>query len=366
MDTRGMDQMAVWDRYRARFAHAMLVEQDPTKDWHLRDFAVARNIFTFWGLPDADVRRLLRESGPATTVYGWGSDEQHSVMLASEGGGGSVASDWSTNLSAFAKLPVAPPTRPLAPPPAPPRAGERVVAFVMSDGDNLCFVGGNFCDDHGYFGSPQRGTFSMSWEMAPSMTDLYSRGLRWLYHAASAGPARDDFVMGPSGAVYCFPSHVPDRADCARRTAASAVRTGMRIVSVLNDGGGMEQTDELLDQAAIDGVLYKDWAPYNARHGAVHWHHGKPCVSYRYLLWEGMAGQDPAGVAAAIATQPSAPATDADSYALINVHAWSWRTLGGPMEAVRKTIDLLPPKTRVVTARELIEMMGRELGGPHR
>jgi hypothetical protein len=98
----------------------------------------------------------------------------------------------------------------------------------------------------------------------------------------------------------------------------------------------------------------------------VHWHHGKPCVSYRYLLWEGMAGQDPAGVAAAIAAQPSAPGTDPDSYALINVHAWSWRALGGPMEAVKQTIDLLPPKTRVVTARELIGMMGRELGGERR
>jgi hypothetical protein len=365
-DARGMDQLAVWDRYRERFARGMLVEQDPAKEWHLRDFAVARSAFTFWGLPDADVRRLLRESGPATTVFGWGPDERRAVTLASEAGGGCIASDWSANLSALAKLPVALPPRPLPPPPAPPAAGERIVAFVMSDGDNLCFVGGTFADDHGFFGSPRRGAFSMTWEMAPCMAELHSRGLRWFYRAASAGPAWDDFVMGPSGAVYCFPSRVPDRGDLARRTAACAAASGLGIVSLLDDGGGMEQADELLDQPAIDGVLYKGWVPYNARHGAVHWHHGKPCVSYRYLLWEGMAGQDPAGVAAAIAAQPSAPGTDPDSYALINVHAWSWRALGGPMEAVKQTIDLLPPKTRVVTARELIGMMGRELGGERR
>lgn len=38
--------------------------------------------------------------------------------------------------------------------------------------------------------------------------------------------------------------------------------------------------------ASIQGVLYKDYAPYNRGRGAVYWHQGKPSVSYRYLLWE--------------------------------------------------------------------------------
>ena len=232
----------------------------------------------------------------------------------------------------------------------------------MSDGDNLCFVGGTFADDLAYYASPHRGSFNMTWEMAPRMAELDSRGLRWFYHAASHGPTYDDFVIGPSGDAYFFPSHHPDRAAAARRTALWAQRSGMDIVSLLNDGGGMEQADELLDQPGIAAVLYKDWAPYNARHGAVRWHAGKPCLAYRYLLWEGMPGQDPAGVAAAIAALPSDPAHDADSYALINVHAWSWRSIGGPMEAVHRTINLLPPGARVVTAHELIELMTRQLG----
>ena len=353
--------MAVWDQYRGRFGRGLLVEQDPAKDLTLRDFAVARHAFVFWQLPDEAVLRLLRESGPGTTVFGWGSDEQRSVALASRGGGDYLAADWSMDLSALARLPVAIPPRPAAPPPADAVAGERIVAFVMSDGDNLCFVGGDFVDHPAYYGSPHRGTFAMTWEMAPRLAELDSRGLRWLYRMASHGPAWDDFVMGPSGAAYCFPDLMPDRAGFAKRTAAWVPRCGMDVVSLLNVGGDLGQAADLLAQPQIAGVLYKDWAPYNARHGAVAWYHGKPCVAYRSLLWEGMPGQDPEGVAATVAALPAAPATDPDSYALVNVHAWSWRSSGGAMAAVKRTIGLLPPRTRVVTAHDFIALMTRHL-----
>jgi len=112
------------------------------------------------------------------------------------------------------------------------------------------------------------------------------------------------------------------------------------------------------------GVLYKDYAPYNARRGEIFWHDGKPCVSYRYLLWEPKLANSPERVATAIAEQPASPSTDPDSYALINVHAWSYKDIGGPMEAVRQTIDLLPPGTRVVTAEEFIILLRNNFGSP--
>ena len=65
-------------------------------------------------------------------------------------------------------------------------------------------------------------------------------------------------------------------------------------------------------------------------------------------------------MADSIARMPQAP--DANSYALINVHAWSYKDLGGPMEAVRQTIDRLPPGTRVVTAEQLIILLRNAFG----
>ena len=64
-------------------------------------------------------------------------------------------------------------------------------------------------------------------------------------------------------------------------------------------------------------------------------------------------------MADAVAHMPAAPDKDPASYALVNVHAWSFGDIGGPMEAVKRTIDALPPGTRVVTAGDLLTLMRR-------
>ena len=64
----------------------------------------------------------------------------------------------------------------------------------------------------------------------------------------------------------------------------------------------MEETRALLEQPEVDGVLYKDYAPYNKQKGAIYWHAGKPCVSYRFLLWEPRPDRSPEGVARAVAS----------------------------------------------------------------
>ena len=119
--------------------------------------------------------------------------------------------------------------------------------------------------------------------------------------------------------------------------------------------------------ASIQGVLYKDYAPYNRGRGAVYWHQGKPSVSYRYLLWEqkdrsGGLRPDwlPAGVAEAVERQASGAEAGSEAYALINVHAWSFRDSGGPMGAIGRTIEALPPRVRVVTATEFFELIAGE------
>ena len=38
---------------------------------------------------------------------------------------------------------------------------------------------------------------------------------------------------------------------------------------------------------------HEDHSPYNAKDGRLFWHDGKPCVSYRYLLWESKRANAP-------------------------------------------------------------------------
>ena len=80
-------------------------------------------------------------------------------------------------------------------------------------------------------------------------------------------------------------------------------------------------------------------------------------MSYRFLLWEPKPENSPEGVAAAVAKLPSEPLTNLESYALVNVHAWSFGKSGGPMEAVKRTIDLLPTGTRVFTAEQFVTLV---------
>ena len=46
-----------------------------------------------------------------------------------------------------------------------------------------------------------------------------------------------------------------------------------------------------------------------------------------------------------------------EAFSVIQVHAWSFRSQGGPMEAIHDTIRRLPPRTRVVTAPDLIDLI---------
>jgi hypothetical protein len=117
----------------------------------------------------------------------------------------------------------------------------------------------------------------------------------------------------------------------------------------------LEETIPLLDRPDVKAVLYKDFNPYDGKHGALIWHKGKPCISFKFDLRE--TRQPPAKIAEEVAKMPASPRTDEGSYALITVLAWGYRDNGGPMEAVRRTIELLPENTRVVTANQLVQLM---------
>jgi acyl-CoA-binding protein len=135
------------------------------------------------------------------------------------------------------------------------------------------------------------------------------------------------------------------------------------VVGVINvNQGSLTDVNELLDEPEVDAVLYKDYSPYHGRHGAISWHNGKPCLSYKFSLWENMKGASPQELADQIAKLPADPTSDAGSYALITVHAWSFGNIGGPLTAIKQTIDLLPPGTRVVTAPELVGWLKRYIG----
>lgn len=362
-DVRKYDERTAYMEFKDLFGRGMVVEQTEEKNAHLRDFAVQRNAFTYYRMDPVTTVKVIQEMGPSAFVYGWGGDEHQWVQNLSKAGGLGIAADWSLNLSALSQMPSPISARPHHYP-DPAQDGQRIVAFVMTDGDNIQWMGGGFATDKGFWANQHRGEFNMTWEMAPVFADVAPRVLDYFYRTAKRGDFIDDFVTGPSGAGYSYPNDLPDRAAFAAKTAEYLRKTDMSVVTMLNSGGSMAQANEMLDRPEVLGVLYKDYSPYNLENGAITWHNGKPCISYRFLLWEPQQSGSPEALAQAIGQMPAKPLTDPQSYALINVHAWSWQDIGGPMEAVKRTIDLLPSGTRVVTAEELVILLRNNFGTP--
>jgi hypothetical protein len=351
-DSAGGEERDVFTRYRDRFARGVLVEQSPGKPGHLRDFAVARRAFTFFATDPAFRTEVARALGPQALVYGWGDDEHRWVSGLSRANATGVPADWSLNLSALQKLPAGRLRRPRRPE-LKAQDGVRTIAFVMSDGDNIQWLCGNFVGNRRYWDSPLRGTFPMTWEVSPLLAEVAPRVLQHLYATAKE---TDAFIAGPGAPGYTFPHLQPDPAALARQAAPLFRRADLAVASVLNvNEGHLRETAPLLSLREVEGVIYKAYSPYHRHRGEIYWHAGKPCVSYRFVLWEGLMG--PEELAREVARMPAAPRTDPNSFALVNVHAWSYGEIGGPLEAVRRAIDLLPPGTRVVTADQVIALL---------
>ncbi len=359
-DARTETDEKVFARYGDRFARGVAVEQDNSKMGNLRDFAVAHRAFTFWTEDSAFRTRVVKSLGPDTLVWGWGRDEMGWITDVSRGGGTGVPADWCSNVSALEKLPAGPIARPRRPA-ITAKPGTRVVAFVMSDGDNVQWMCGNFVENASFWASPLRGTFPMTWEVSPLLAAYAPRVLARIYSTASP---TDGIVSGAGGPGYTYPHVQPDRVRLAAATGSALRASDLSVVSVLNlNDGNMGESVPMLRLPGVEGAIYKDYAPYNRSGGAIVWSGGKPSISYRFLLWEGRVGPDQ--LAAAVAKMPAdAPDSEA-SYALVQVHAWSFSKVGGPLEAVRQAIAAFGPETQVVTADQLIRLMVRQFGPKH-
>lgn len=356
-DVRGMDDKACYEKYKQLFKHGTLINQNFGAPSHLRDFGVARHSFIFGEVDEPFRVKVCSELGPQAIAYGWGREEDW-VGQVSKGNATAVAADWSIDLSVLETLPA----KKLKCPASPPIKAEdnvNYVAFVMSDGDNVQFMCGGFCTDSKFWGSPLRGKFPMSWEISCMLAEVAPRILEYIYDTATPN---DGITAGPGLPGYTYVHYQPDKVATAKQASHYLKLADMDVVGTINKNvGTMEEAIPLLDRPEITGILYKDFNPYNRRKGAMIWHDGKPCLSYKFDLRPNI--DTPESVAAEVAKMPAKPLSDEKSYALVNVLAWAKWDFGGPMESVQKTIDLLPKNTRVVTANQLIALMRDNLGG---
>lgn len=357
LSKRGIPQLSLSGHSSAP-SRLIAVEQPTDKSGFLRDYAIKHRARCFWSKDSADRAKNLEGLEKTPLVFGWGPDEYEWICDISKVGGSGIAADWCSNLSAMESLGGKIRGLPKTSKEKDPVKGERVVAFVLSDGDNIQWLTGGMPLEEAYFANKNRGTFKMTWEVSPILAELAPRVLDYFY--AKATPM--DGFIGAGVPGYSYPHLLPDRKAQALQARPYIRKSGLRVVGLLNtNDGDLSDVKDILEMPEVDAVLYKDYAPYHRRNGAVFWHKGKPCISYRYSLWEGMAGASPKELAEKISGLPDDPQNDIGSYALITVHAWSFGKMGGPINAIKQTIELLPKGTRVVTAPELAGWMRKYL-----
>ena len=130
--------------------------------------------------------------------------------------------------------------------------------------------------------------------------------------------------------------------------------------------------DPSLELAYITAVprmgFYMDYSNYAGMKGKMRFANGKPIVSARYQLWNGMPGCSPEEVAAAVNALPADP-KNPDSYVFVIVHAWSglngsgeFTQGGNTMAAVERLVEQLDENTRLVSPAQFMERITENCG----
>jgi hypothetical protein len=355
-DVRGRDTawaIATFNNSGSGFVYSdrITVIQEPSKTTgFLADYAIATGALPWWE-DDMDaplVRQVLGALQPGYAAVGWGPDEKATVAAVSEAGGSVIPADWALNLDVLSAYELASFTPP-PPPPAPlpdPLPAQHTVTFLMSDGDNVQFMLGDYAVSERFWASPDRGAAALGWTFAPGLAELAPAALTWYYEtAARAGVAnrtrntdgRDVFVAGVSGVGYFYPDVVAEAADGARKLDALVASThemmgkaGTRLLNVLAEGNGLPPpgvAEALLDHEGVDALFWYPYDNYAGLRGVITWPlPGKPLVGGTFNLWgDGSdcgAFCNNAQTVARLLAAPRDP-TRAAGYTLIPVHVWT-------------------------------------------
>jgi hypothetical protein len=345
MDVSDKTEQWAYSNYKSSFSTTVAAELNPEISYHLRDYATLTNAFTFYDGVSSWRRKVLADLSPGATLMGYGNSESDMIKQASEQGVTSIPSDVAPNLAALSSVRGADLAQ--KPLPAVPTQKKHYVSFVISDGDNVAY---NLWSMKEYRDSPDRGFSDIGYGISPSLVDLAPSAMAKYYREALRGATNEDFIAGPSGTGYTYPSRMPS-ADLDRYVTRMNQYLGaadLSIVEILEDQNVFNRGDlwsKYLRQPNADALFY--FGP--DAHGGINWFAGKPVIAQRDVLWQGLT--DEQQLIDNINARPADP-TSADGYTLVLVHVWT-----KDLSAVKTVVQGLNPNVEVVTPTELVQLI---------
>jgi hypothetical protein len=358
LDVRDKDDRWVFENYWARLRHDVAVEQRADIAERLRDYVTMAGTLAFFD-GNSDFRaEVVGALDDDATVIGWGdasNGEDKFIGPNSDAGVKALPADHARNLSVLSGIREdrleqrgGGGGRALEPQP-----DAHYVSFLITDGDNIQWMLGDFPTDKRWFGSPLRGQVDLGWGISPSLIDLAPSVMRWFYDKST----KDRWVVGPSGGGYMYPSRYPAAA-LEKHTASLARAMGRADLSVAQiiDFNSFENTrlwSSYLKRPEIDGLIYLEYSRYDRRKGKVVWSEDKPVISARTMLWDGLDGADEASVTAELNAATRNPRSTA-GYSIVVWHAWS-----KSVDSVMSVVNGLAPHVKVVPPETLVRMVGK-------
>ena len=247
---------------------------DPGAFCGLRSFLVATRAFVYWldssqYLPAEFGDGVLSERGLMQQLYqsfagraihlGWFINEPSGVALTSQAAIPVLASDYFTNLEVWTALQT--PVQPALLQGVEVTAASSIdlknkiyLSFTMSDGDNL-----QYCQHRllSLWNDRVRGAVPVGWTLSPAL--LQSAPAMADYYLRTATP-NDEFIAGPSGAAYLFPSFWPEDqlGPFLQRTGRLMQALGMTTLEVLDSDVVYSSGLPIVSKASLNGMGFTD------------------------------------------------------------------------------------------------------------
>jgi len=345
LDVRQKTQAWCFQTYKDQFNRRMLCTQDPRRP-HIRDLAIAQKVFTVYG-QDEPTPSAMKWLEPLSPILGWNEgDEFANTDLSSRYGHIQTATDWCLNLPVLMagteKLDL--PKMPgLDPAKMDWNDSRSAVSFIITDGDNVQWLQGNFFGNDSYWGNPERGKEPFGWSCYfDQLGQLCPQAIEY---ALATRTTNDCFIEWGGG--YYYPDHFGLQrgnrwellAQHARRTWALMKQTNTRMI-----GFNFTQCDSPAARQACqvfagqtDGLLAifaLQYSPYEGGAGKTFWVKDRngievPVITARYSIWEHANSRSRSGTPAKIAreireTVEKAPPAQLPRYDWVIAHAWSY------------------------------------------
>lgn len=350
MDVRDRDEAWCLETYGDQCGTRSLMLAEP-KSRMARSMGVAMRAFCSSG-PGPSYEAALARCEPDCPVIGWGcGGEDQVTMPSTEWGLFQTATNWCHNLPVYSTEEPGKtiPAETISLPERCRRSaadieleeGVHYACFLMSDGDNVQWLMGNFAggsEGRWYYESPARGRFPFGWTLCyESLAQVCPYTLVDLFERATP---RDDFVLYGGG--YFYPDHFGAKREGdvlrihARRMGEYMRLGGIRTIAFNAQDWDGEAARHAYDVFAeeipeLDGIFTVQYYPYSGGEGRIIWagpeERRVPVISCRLTIWASTGrprDTTPAATAKWVNELPTGGQEwTEDNFSFVMPHCWS-------------------------------------------